>query len=217
MNEEKINLLKNFFKKNRITQMAIAERTGMSQPQVNRLLSGKDNFGKHTAVAFANEFGLSAVWLMTGDGDMLSTKQPQSVNMRNVPVIDLDSKGGFLVNEVTDMSEHITGTMPFSTDIAHEGDFFMPVSGDSMSPKFPAGCMVLLREIEMWQEYLELGLTYTLLLKDGRRVIKEVREGSDRDHVTLCSVNPSYDPVEVARSFISRVFMVVLCIRKEVI
>ena len=217
MNEEKINLLKNFFKKKHITQMAIAERTGMSQPQVNRLLSGKDNFGKHTAVAFANEFGLSAVWLMTGDGDMFSAQQPQSVNMRNVPVIDLDSKGGFLVNEVTDMTEHTVSVMPFSSDIAHEGDFFMPVSGDSMSPKYPSGCLVLLREIEMWREYLELGLCYTLLLKDGRRVIKDVQAGSDRDHVKLCSVNPSYDPVEVSRDFIDRVFMVVLCIRKEVI
>lgn len=207
--------IKDYFKKQGITQTEAARRLGVSVMAVNQLVNGAAKFGKRTAATWSAEFGFNPMWLMTGEGDMMAAA-PQAAT-RNVPVIDLDSKGGFLSNELTDMSEHITGTMPFSTDIAHEGDFFMPVSGDSMSPKFPAGCMVLLREIEMWREYLELGLTYTLLLKDGRRVIKEVREGSDRDHVTLCSVNPSYDPVEVARSFISRVFMVVLCIRKEVI
>jgi SOS-response transcriptional repressor LexA len=216
MEEKNLQALRDFFKKNRITQLAISQRTGIKQPQINRLLKGKDNFGKKTAETLADAYGLSALWLMTGQGEMLLTNEKNDTSVRNVSVVNFDMKGGYQANEVVDMNEYVVSSMPLSSELAHEGDFIMQVSGDSMSPKFPAGCFVLLREVERWREYMELGLCYMLLLADGRRVIKEVRAGSDRQHVTLCSCNPTFDPVEISRDFILRVFMVVILIRKEI-
>lgn len=213
---EKIKKLRQYFKENNITQEVAASRLGVTVGAVNALLTGKRDFGRRSAAAWSETFGLSSYWLMTGDGDMMGDTPSTAENMRNVPLINFDDKGGFKPNEVTDMNEYVVDTIAFSASMARQGDFFMYVSGDSMTPKYPAGCLVLLREVEMWREYLELGLCYTLLLRDGRRVIKEVREGSDRDHVKLCSINPNYDPVEISRDFISRVFMVVFSIRKEI-
>lgn len=213
---EKIKKLRQFLKENNITQENAATRLGITVGAVNALLTGKRDFGRKSAIAWADEFGLSEYWLMTGQGEMLLTNEKTDTSVRNVSVVNFDGKGGNQANEVVDMNEYVVGTMALSSELAHEGDFIMQVSGDSMSPKFPAGCFVLLREVELWREYMELGLCYMLLLADGRRVIKEVRAGSDRQHVTLCSCNPTFDPVEISRDFIVRVFMVVVLIRKEI-
>jgi SOS-response transcriptional repressor LexA len=213
---EKIKKLRLFLKDNNITQENAATRLGITVGAVNALLTGKRDFGRKSAAAWADEFGLSEYWLMTGQGEMLLTNEKNDTSVRNVSVVNFDMKGGYQANEVVDMNEYAVSSMPLSSELAHEGDFIMQVSGDSMSPKFPAGCFVLLREVERWREYMELGLCYMLLLADGRRVIKEVRAGSDRQHVTLCSCNPTFDPVEISRDFILRVFMVVILIRKEI-
>ena len=213
---EKIKKLRQFLKENHITQENAAARLGITVGAVNALLTGKRDFGRKSATAWGDEFGLSVYWLMTGQGNMLLSNTSEAGGVLNVPIIDLDAKGGFVHNEITDIQEYAIGTMAFNNDIARQGDFVMQVSGDSMSPKFPAGCYVLLREVEMWREYLELGLCYVLLLKDGRRIIKDVRAGNDREHFLLCSINPQFDAVEIAREFIVRVFMVVVLIRKEI-
>lgn len=212
---EKLLKIKQYLKENHITQTDVANKLGISVAAVNALLTGKREYGRKTAADWSKAFGFNPVWLLTGAGEMLISNLTTG-NVLNVPIIDLDVKGGLVPNEVTDIQEYAVGTMAFNNDIARQGDFVMQVSGDSMSPKFPAGCFVLLREVEMWREYLELGLCYVLLLKDGRRVIKEVRAGSNRQHVTLCSCNPAFDPVEISRDFIVRVFMVVVLIRKEI-
>lgn len=54
-----------------LRQEDIAARLGVSQAHVNQLLNGKTPFGKKTAARWADEFGLSAAWLLTGEGDML--------------------------------------------------------------------------------------------------------------------------------------------------
>lgn len=213
---EKLLKIKQHLKQNGITQEKAANQLGVSIMAVNVLLNGKREFGKKNAMAWSEAFGFNPLFLMTGQGEMLLTNEKTDTSVRNVSVVNFDMKGGYQANEVVDMNEYAVSSMPLSSELAHEGDFIMQVSGDSMSPKFPAGCFVLLREVERWREYMELGLCYMLLLADGRRVIKEVRAGSDRQHVTLCSCNPAFDPVEISRDFILRVFMVVILIRKEI-
>jgi SOS-response transcriptional repressor LexA len=75
--------------------------------------------------------------------------------------------------------------------------------------------MVLIREVELWREYLELGNTYVIALVDDRRVIKTVMEGRDADHFMLVSINPSYQPQEIAKSIIRSVWRVIVSVRRE--
>lgn len=60
--------LKDFFKAQGLTQQNIAERLNVSQSYVGMLMAGSKAFGKNTAQAWADEFGLSAAWLLTGEG-----------------------------------------------------------------------------------------------------------------------------------------------------
>lgn len=63
--------LKAYFKEKGITQRQLAERLGVSQPYVNALLNGEKEFGKKQAKLFGEMFGISPVWLLTGEGEML--------------------------------------------------------------------------------------------------------------------------------------------------
>lgn len=217
MDEEKIIMLKDFFKREKIKQAEIAERTGISQPQVNRLLAGRDNFGKKTAAAWSQAFGFNPMWLMTGDGDMMLDKsqQPAAADVLWLPVLNFDTRGGTAPNDETDTLQYTTKLMPFSRSTAREGDFVMQVVGESMRPLYPSGCYVLVRPLPTWREYLELGAVYVLDLLDGRRIIKEVRAGSDAQHFALCSVNPRFDPSDIAKAFIAHVYAVIISVRRD--
>lgn len=63
--------LKEFFKAQGLTQQSIAERFGVSQSYVGSLLNGTTAFGKKAAHKWAEEFGLSEAWLLTGEGAMV--------------------------------------------------------------------------------------------------------------------------------------------------
>lgn len=69
--KKNLDKLSDLLKSRGLRQEDIAARLGVSQSHVNQLLNGKTPFGKKTASKWAEEFGISAAWLLTGEGDML--------------------------------------------------------------------------------------------------------------------------------------------------
>lgn len=67
------NELANFFKDKGLSQTDVAKMLGTSPQYISAIFSGRKNVGKKQAVKFEELFGLSASWLLTGKGDMLST------------------------------------------------------------------------------------------------------------------------------------------------
>lgn len=218
--DNKISMLRDFFEQQGITQEEIARRLGVHKSYVNQLMTGNKQFGKGVAKKWSNQFGLSYTWLLTGEGDISPNSSPQTTTKDEddalwLPVINLDTRGGLLPNNEVDTVQFNAAMMPFSRNIARMGDFVMPVIGDSMTPKYPNGTYVLVRPLPTWREYIELGATYVLELLDGRRVIKDVRAGHDFNHFNLCSVNPTFDPTEIAKDFINSIFAVIMSVRRE--
>ena len=87
--------LKDFFRGQGLSQNDIAARFGVSQSYVGMLMTGKKEFGKNTAQQWADEFGLSVAWLLTGEGDMLQGKLIQQNNQNG----DNFQGEGFTVNK----------------------------------------------------------------------------------------------------------------------
>lgn len=77
-NKKKLEPLVKFFKEKGLTQEDIAARLCVSQAHVNQLLNGKTLFGKKTAAKWADVFGISAAWLLTGDGKMLTNDKKEN-------------------------------------------------------------------------------------------------------------------------------------------
>jgi phage repressor protein C with HTH and peptisase S24 domain len=207
-------ILKNYLAGQGLNQSDIAIRLGLSRTIVNNYLNGQRNFGKLSAERWGKEFGIDATWLISqGDRGTPPTGQgappPTDHEIINVPILSPDAAGGFRPNDQADIEQYTIGMMPFSRTIAHTGDIVIPVYGDSMAPRYPAGSYVLIRPIEAWREYIELGRAYVLELVDWRRLIKIVRKGSDTLHYLLESYNVGYDSDEIAKSFINSVWLVV--------
>ena len=221
MDKQKFSeILKNHIKSQGFTQKALAQRLGMTQPQVNNVASGRERLGLKNAGRFSEVLDIDPLWLMTqgeqGNAPNAAAAPAMAdADIINVPILSPDAKGGFGGNDCVDIAQYQIGTMPFSRSIAHAGDVVIAVYNDSMSPRYPAGSHILIRPIEAWREYIELGRTYVLELLDWRRLIKIVRRGSDRNHWTLDSYNVDYESDEVAKDFVRHMWLVVASVNRE--
>lgn len=212
--------LKNYFAGQGLTQSDVAERLQISRTVATNYLNGNKTFGRKAAMKWASTFGIDEVWLLTqGEQGTAPNGQiatlPVDPDIINIPILSPDARGGFMPNDETDIEQYTIGTMPFNKQIAHHGDVVIPVYGDSMTPKYPAGSYILIRPIEAWREYIELGRSYVLELADWRRLIKIVRKGHDATHYTLDSYNVDYESNEIAKSFINNMWLVVASVTRE--
>jgi phage repressor protein C with HTH and peptisase S24 domain len=105
--------------------------------------------------------------------------------------------------------------MPFGREYAQQGDFVVPVYGESMSPTYPSGSLVLARNYERWREYIDYGSTYIVELDDGTRLIKIVTKSESEGRITLHSINSTYTDNDVPITIIRRMYRVILTIRQE--
>jgi phage repressor protein C with HTH and peptisase S24 domain len=203
----------------------VQSECGLSNGTLNKSRAEGRDLSRRATESVLNKFQeLNRVWLTTGIGEMLLTEspppneppaEPPDNNTILIPVVNLDSRGGMAYNEEVQTETYMTGRLPFPTSIAHHGDVVIPIYGDSMEPTYKSGSMVLIREVELWREYLELGCTYVIGLVDDRRVIKTVMAGNDADHFLLVSINPAYQPQEIAKDIIRSVWLVIVSVRRE--
>lgn len=212
--------LKNYFAGQGLTQSDVAERLQISRTVATNYLNGNKTFGRKAAMKWASTFGIDEVWLLTqGEQGIAPNGQiatlPVEPDIINIPILSPDARGGFKPNDEADIEMYTIGTMPFNKQIAHHGDVVIPVYGDSMTPKYPAGSYILIRPIEAWREYIELGRSYVLELADWRRLIKIVRKGHDATHYTLDSYNVDYESNEIAKDFINNMWLVVASVTRE--
>ena len=200
-----------YIKFKKISQRRFEIDAGLSNGFVNNIVKtiGADKLRK-ISIAYPE---LNTEWLLTGEGEMLREAEPQAVSpgeatdYRLVPMYNLDARGGFADNMELS-AECIVDRIPFKG--ATSDDICVPISGDSMSPTYRAGSIVLLHRVDDWYEFLELGQVYVIELRDGRRLIKELRRSEvDAANNYLCiSHNPMFEPVELPKKLIVRVYLV---------
>lgn len=188
-----------------------ATRLGVSTQYASNICKNGKNVGEKQKQHILDVFhDVSRSWLLAGEGTMLKSESisEKDADFRLVPMYNLDARGGFGGNEEVDVAEYIVDYIPFKD--AKQGDICVPIIGNSMAPTYCAGAIVLLHRVEQWADFLELGQVYMIVLKDGRRLIKELRASQeDRKSKYLCvSHNPTFDPVELPKDMISRIFLV---------
>lgn len=81
-----------YFKSLGITQEDIAERLGVSQQYVSRLLSGNAEFGKKQAQRFYQLWKIQPSWLLTGQGEMIATSNENDEMQTPRYLSDADAK-----------------------------------------------------------------------------------------------------------------------------
>ena len=88
-------------------------------------------------------------------------------------------------------------------------DYAIQVTGDSMSPEYPSGSVILIKKINE-KAFIEWGKTYVLDTENGA-VIKNVRRTDNPESIECVSLNPAYQPFTMETKYINgwyRVLMV---------
>lgn len=117
LNENFYISLKKFFKDQNITQQQVADKLGTSQAYVNSILTGRNPIGRQTASRLAAAYGLSAAWLLTGEGEMLYSSHG-SVNHISIDAGSrINATGGSSVSNVGNVAQ---GTATYLSIIAKD-------------------------------------------------------------------------------------------------
>ena len=172
--------------------------------------------------------GLSAQWLLTGEGDLFANNQQTKIEnylekdgknvaqrtknpKEGIPLIPFSAMAGALKGEQTVLEyECERYVVPAFTG----ADFLMPVKGDSMSPTYLSGDIVACQRVPMSDLFFQWNKPYVLDTKQGA-IIKRIKPGSNKDNVLIVSDNPQYDPFELTYSEIYAVALVIGIIRLE--
>lgn len=148
---------------------------------------------------------LNRDWLLTGEGEMLVTSPPTAADVTTVEPTAAD-EGGYMV-PLLPVFAYGGALSGFGDEVELQGceriivpirgvDFAITIYGDSMEPEYPNGSVVAIKKINE-HAFIEWGKVYVLDTCNGG-VIKRITKGADIDHITCESINPRYQPFEVA-------------------
>ena len=191
----------------------------LSQGLLGQARKGKSDLGTKTIEKILNIYqDLNKVWLMTGEGDMLSSTssaqpQPSVKNERvaddeayKVPLVPISALAGslndFSLSVKRDDCETVISPIK---DI----DMAIKISGDSMEPEYPSDSQVFVKKINE-RAFLEWGRVYVLNTCNGI-VIKRLMPTADPNTVLCESINPKYPPFEVNLENVNGVYRVMMC------
>lgn len=167
---------------------------------------------------------LSRVWLLTGEGEMLTTdnepseeESPEHSQLipappgKGIPLIPLPAMAGFLKGSAElDRNDIEWYYVPAFSDCT----FLIRVKGDSMFPRYLSGDIVACREVHDTGTFFQWGKAYVLDTDQGV-VLKRVRRSERPDHILCVSDNPDYEPFDVPVSSIYHLAIVRGLIREE--
>jgi phage repressor protein C with HTH and peptisase S24 domain len=136
----------------------------------------------------------------------LAPPTQEEIEQEMVLVIPTGARAGTLADFATSISAYDCERMVTPIKGA---DYAMQVTGDSMSPEYPSGSMILIKRINE-KAFIEWGKTYVLDTENGA-VIKTIRRTDNPDVIECVSLNPAYQPFTMETRYINgwyRVLMV---------
>lgn len=193
----------------------IVAKTGYSKGLVSRYLNGKEQASETFLEKFQEVYREE---IQSLGGHVNSEKFLQIVerlpkNGRGTPYLgELDIFAGKVDVANADLSEFITGYI--SIPGFRDADYFVNVRGHSAYPKYAQGDMIAIKHIDM--EFIQYGQFYVVVTKQDR-VLKKVRKTIDPKILCLKSENPEFDDIEIKRTDIKQMFLVLGKITKDVL
>ena len=168
----------------------------------------------------ARSFDININWLLTGEGNMLSSESEKEEKLPSVnqtyegaPYFNVDFIGGFdlIVNDQTVNPDFYINYPPYN----QPGVVWCNLTGHSMEPEISNGDIISLREVTTPIQYLPAGEIYGIVTEEYRTV-KRIRLSQKEGFVRLIPSNKSEEfcEQEIPISMIIRVYAVLGSIRK---
>lgn len=203
--------------------LGISKREFYSQIGVSRgTLESKSSITEDVMARFIARFPqVSPSWLLTGNGNMILPTQNKDT--KELPVAHhTDSKEGIPLIPINAMAGAFTEDQQimeyecerFIIPTFKGADFLIGVKGTSMYPRFNSGDIVACKRLNLQDLFFQWNKVYVLDTDQGP-LIKRIKPGTDKDHVTIVSDNKEYEPFELAIDHIFHVALVIGVIRVE--
>lgn len=135
-----------------------------------------------------------------------SSPSPKDIEQEMILVIPTGARAGTLADFSASVTAYDCERMVTPIKGA---DYAIQVTGDSMSPEYPSGSMIIIKKINE-KAFVEWGKTYVLDTENGA-VIKMIRKTDDPEVIECVSTNPAYQPFTMNTKYINgwyRVLMV---------
>lgn len=178
---------------------------GLSVGLLGKARRGDSDLGKKAIDKILSFYqDLNRVWLLTGEGEMLKESTDVAVPHNRIRYwVDVDATAGGVTlfdDQVT--NKYIDLDIPEFRDCTDAVNLY----GDSMLPLYKSGQIIILKE---WMEsFIDYGNVYLVITKKGNRMVKYLRKGSDAQHVLCVSENKDFDPFEIEKEDILRLYLV---------
>lgn len=197
----KIEALKEVFENLRFrgiikSQKEFAKLIGTSENSLSRALKGDE--------AYLTESLLSKVEAVCKH--YLAPPTETEIEQEMLLVIPTGARAGTLADFAQSVAQYDCERMVTPVKGA---DYAIQVTGDSMSPEYPSGSVVLIKKINE-KAFIEWGKTYVLDTENGA-VIKNVRRTDNPEVIECVSMNPAYQSFTMETKYINgwyRVLMV---------
>lgn len=212
-NEDTKMRLMQFIKHLGMTTRTFEIKCGMSNGYIRSMRKG---LGEDKLNNVLNTFPqLSRNWLLFGEGDMLNNPTQQSDDGSEPDGhirywVDVSATGGSL-DFLANPDEHKTKwiNVPNFSECTDAVNFW----GDSMTPLYHSGEVIILKE---WKEsFIDYGNVYLVITRNGNRMVKYLRRSTDESKVLCVSENKEFDPFEIDKTDILKLFVVKGSIKKN--
>ncbi|WP_162816976.1 S24 family peptidase [Myroides odoratimimus] len=148
---------------------------------------------------------LNAEWLLTGNGQMLKSKELIPNNSKGVPYYEGIEATGSILTSFNDIKENPS----FYISYPHFDDCtaYLPMAGDSMYPKYCSGEIIAVKQIYNF-DIIQWGEAYMIVTDseaNDLRTIKLLFPHKDEDKIILRASNPSFagDTIIPKRNIVS--------------
>lgn len=204
-----------------ITIGALERSIGASKGVLSRAISnGTDIQSKWISILVEKYPHYSTHWLLTGEVPMLRqapklapevVAHPAQGVGEGIPLIPISAMAGAFSGDQQVMEYECER---YVVPAFKGADFLISVKGSSMYPKYNSGDIVACKRLAMSDLFFQWNKVYVLDTDQGP-LIKRVKPGSDKEHVTIVSDNERYEPFELSLDHIYHVALVIGVIRLE--
>lgn len=153
---------------------------------------------------------LNIEYINTGVGEMFLTQKQMDeepvADGYSVPLVPLNAMGGTLSGFAESVKIE---DCEIIISPVKEAKIVITVSGDSMSPEFPSGCIVFLKKVDE-NTFIEWGKTYVLDTCNGVVIKKLFPAPEDEGRIICRSVNPEYPDYMIKKSDVYGFYKVLL-------
>lgn len=179
------------------------------ETRISNVLNGRNNISAELCKLIKEAYPeVRMYWLMTGEGDMFENVP----NKKELPKLDIYSTYLIPLSAMSVCIDDLSklDNLERITSPIKNVDYAITVNGDSMSPEYPNGSIILIKRINH-HLFIEWGKTYVLNTCNGI-IIKNVRKSIYDDRISCHSINPDYDSFDIYYSDIYSMYKVLMCL-----